>query len=52
MIKTIKSHVDNDIKLIKAAWDSMDTLSHVLVFLGVTLLILSTDIIANRIHFH
>ena len=52
MINMLKKHMDNDIKQIKDAWDNMDTLSHALVFLGITLLILSTDILANRIHFH
>ena len=30
----------------------MDTLSHVLVFFGVTLFMLSFDILSNNIHFH
>jgi hypothetical protein len=52
MIEMFKRHIDNDVKLIRAAWDDMDTLSHVLVLMGITLLILSTDILSNRIHFH
>ena len=52
MIDTFKKHLQNDIRQIQAAWDNMDTLSHVLVLMGITLLILSTDILSNRIHFH
>jgi hypothetical protein len=48
----LKKHLTNDVKLLKDAWDNMDTLSHVLVLMGITLLMLSTDILSNRIHFH
>jgi hypothetical protein len=47
----LKKHIDNDIRLIKQAWDDMDTLSHLLVVLFVTLLFMTTDMIAHRIHF-
>ena len=51
MIKIFQQHLDNDIKQIRAAWKNMDTLSHVLVIMGLTLLFMCTDIIAGRIHF-
>jgi hypothetical protein len=51
MINTVKKHLDNDARLIKQAWENMDTLSHVLVVLGITLLFMATDMIAGRIHF-
>jgi hypothetical protein len=51
MIKMFKKHLDNDIRQIRAAWENMDTLSHVLVVMGITLLVMCTDIIAGRIHF-
>jgi hypothetical protein len=51
MIKMLKKHLDNDIKQIKAAWNDMDTLSHVLVIMGITLLFITTDMILHRIHF-
>lgn len=51
MIKTIKSHVNNDVKQIRAAWANMDNLSHYLVILGIFLLFLSVDMLLNRIHF-
>jgi hypothetical protein len=51
MIKIFKRHLDNDIKQIRAAWDDLDTLSHVLVVMGITLLFMTTDMIVHRIHF-
>jgi len=51
MIKMLQRHLSNDIRQIRRAWDNMDTLSHVLVILGLTLLFMSTDMLANRIHF-
>ena len=51
MIDIIKKHLDNDVRLIKQAWDDMDTLSHLLVVLFVTLLFMTTDMIAHGIHF-
>jgi hypothetical protein len=51
MIKMFKRHLDNDIRQIRSAWENMDTLSHVLVLMGITLLFMCTDIIAGRIHF-
>jgi hypothetical protein len=51
MIKILKKHIDNDIKQIKDAWNNMDTLSHLLVVLFVTLIFMTTDMIAHRIHF-
>ena len=51
MINMLKKHLDNDIKQIKDAWDNMDTLSHVLVIMGITLLFMTTDMIAHGIHF-
>ena len=51
MIDIIKKHVKNDIRLIKQAWEDMDTLSHVLVIFGITLLFMTTDMIAHGIHF-
>ena len=47
----LKTHLKNDVKLIKQAWDDMDTLSHLLVVLFVTLLFMTTDMIAHGIHF-
>ena len=51
MIKTFKKHLDNDVRQIKAAWNDMDTLSHVLVIMGITLLFMTTDMILHGIHF-
>ena len=51
MIKMFKTHLDNDIKQIRAAWDNMDTLSHLLVVLFITLVFMTTDMIAHGIHF-
>jgi hypothetical protein len=51
MIKLFKKHLNNDVKQIRAAWDNMDTLSHVLVVMGITLLFMATDMIAHGIHF-
>jgi hypothetical protein len=51
MFETIKRHFDNDVKQIRAAWNDMDTLSHVLVVMGITLLFMATDMIAHGIHF-
>jgi len=51
MIKIIKKHIDNDIKEIQDAWNNMDTFSHVLVILFVTLIFMTTDMIMHRIHF-
>jgi len=47
----IKKHLYNDIRLIKQAWNDMDTLSHVLVIMGITLLFMTTDMILHGIHF-
>ena len=51
MIKMLKKHIDNDIKQIKDAWDNIDTLSHVLVIMFITLIFMVTDKIAQGIHF-
>jgi hypothetical protein len=51
MIEMFKRHLDNDIRQIQAAWHNMDTLSHVLVIMGITLLFMATDMLAGRIHF-
>jgi len=51
MIETLKRHWNNDIRQLRAAWDDMDTLSHVLVIMFITLLFMSIDMLANRIHF-
>ena len=51
MIDIIKKHLTNDVKLIKNAWDNMDTLSHVLVIMFITLIFMVTDKIAHGIHF-
>jgi hypothetical protein len=51
MIEMFKRHLDNDIKQIKDAWNNMDTLSHVLVIMFITLIFMVTDKIAHGIHF-
>jgi len=51
MIDTIKTHFNNDVKLIKQAWENMDTLSHILVIMFITLIFMVTDKIAHGIHF-
>jgi len=51
MINMLKKHMDNDIKQIKDAWNNMDTLSHLLVVLFITLIFMTTDMIAHGIHF-
>lgn len=51
MIKIFRRHLDNDIRQIRAAWDNIDTLSHVLVIMFVTLIFMVTDKIAHGIHF-
>ena len=51
MISMIKTHLKNDAKLIKQAWDNMDTLSHLLVIYFVVLMFMTTDMIAHGIHF-
>ena len=51
MIDIIKKHIKNDVKLIKDAWNNMDTLSHLLVVFFITLVFMTTDMIAHGIHF-
>lgn len=51
MIDIIKKHVKNDIRLMKQAWENMDTLSHILVIMFITLIFMVTDKIAHGIHF-
>ena len=51
MIDIIKKHIKNDVRLIKQAWDNMDTLSHLLVIYFVVLMFMTTDMISARIHF-
>ena len=50
MIETFKRHLSNDIKLARSAWDTMDTISHVLVIMGMSLLVMCTDMLCDRIH--
>ena len=50
MFAMLKKHLYNDIRLIKQAWDNMDTLSHLLVVLFITLIFMVTDKISHGIN--
>ena len=50
MIDTFRKHLSNDLRLAQAAWAHMDTLGHVLVIMGMTLLLMCVDMLSDRIH--